>query len=156
MGKLLCEERDLRMSAAVLEGKAVAAAIREEVRAQVAQLKEKGITPKMAVVLVGDDPASVLYARSKEKACKNSGIDFELHKFAETATEDEVIAKLGELSKDASVHGIMLELPAARMNKSGCDGRQFRKGRGASARQQDGCSPQDGLSRSSPTAWFER
>lgn len=118
MGKLLCEERDLRMSAAVLEGKAVAAAIREEVRAQVAQLKEKGITPKMAVVLVGDDPASVLYARSKEKACKNSGIDFELHKFAETATEDEVIAKLGELSKDASVHGIMLELPLPRhMNK---------------------------------------
>jgi methylenetetrahydrofolate dehydrogenase (NADP+)/methenyltetrahydrofolate cyclohydrolase len=106
------------MSAAVLEGKAVAAAIREEVRAQVAQLKEKGITPKMAVVLVGDDPASVLYARSKEKACKNSGIDFELHKFAETATEDEVIAKLGELSKDASVHGIMLELPLPRhMNK---------------------------------------
>ncbi|MGE5580100.1 MAG: bifunctional 5,10-methylenetetrahydrofolate dehydrogenase/5,10-methenyltetrahydrofolate cyclohydrolase [Bacillota bacterium] len=106
------------MSATVLEGKAVAAAIREEVRAQVAQLKEKGITPKMAVVLVGDDPASVLYARSKEKACKNSGIDFELHKFAETATEEEVLAKLGELSKNASVHGIMLELPLPRhMNK---------------------------------------
>lgn len=112
------EERELHMSATVLEGKAVAAAIREEVRAQVAQLKEKGITPKMAVVLVGDDPASVLYARSKEKACKNSGIDFELHKFAETATEEEVLAKLGELSKNASVHGIMLELPLPRhMNK---------------------------------------
>jgi len=106
------------MSATVLDGKAVAAAIREEVRAQVAQLKEKGINPKMAVVLVGDDPASVLYARSKEKACKNSGIDFELHKFAETATEQEVLAKLDELSKDASVHGIMLELPLPKhMNK---------------------------------------
>lgn len=106
------------MSATVLDGKVVAAAIREEVRARVAQLKEKGITPKMAVVLVGDDPASVLYARSKEKACKNSGIDFELHKFAETATEEEVLAKLADLSKDTSVHGIMLELPLPRhMNK---------------------------------------
>ena len=106
------------MPATVIDGKAVAAVIRDEVRAQVAALKEKGINPKMAVVLAGDDPASVLYARSKERACKNSGIDFELHKFPETATEDEVVAKLHELSKDSAVHGIMLELPLPRhMNK---------------------------------------
>jgi len=106
------------MPATVIDGKAVAAIIRDEVRAQVAGLKEKGINPKMAVVLAGDDPASVLYARSKERSCKNSGIDFELHKFSETASEDEVIAKLGELAKDPTVHGIMVELPLPRhMNK---------------------------------------
>lgn len=106
------------MPATVIDGKAVAATIRDEVRAQVALLKEKGINPKMAVVLAGDDPASVLYARSKERACKNSGIDFELHRFGETASEDEVLSKLAELSKDTAVHGIMVELPLPRhMNK---------------------------------------
>lgn len=97
--------------ASILDGKAVAASIREEVRAEVAALKEKGISPKLAVVLVGDDPASVLYARSKERACKNSGIEFELHKFSESASEGELLAKLGELSNDPAVHGIMVELP---------------------------------------------
>jgi methylenetetrahydrofolate dehydrogenase (NADP+)/methenyltetrahydrofolate cyclohydrolase len=97
--------------ATILDGKAVAASIREEVRAEVAALKEKGVSPKLAVVLVGDDPASVLYARSKERACKNSGIEFELHKFSESASEEEVLAKVGELSKDPTCHGIMVELP---------------------------------------------
>jgi methylenetetrahydrofolate dehydrogenase (NADP+)/methenyltetrahydrofolate cyclohydrolase len=104
--------------ATILDGKAVAASIRQEVRAEVAALKEKGVSPKLAVVLVGDDPASVLYARSKERACKNSGIGFELHKFPESASEEEVLAKLDELSKDPGCHGIMVELPLPRhMNK---------------------------------------
>ena len=97
--------------ARILDGKAVAASIREEVRAEVAALIEKGITPKLSVVLVGDDPASVLYARSKERACKNSGIEFELHSFPESASEEEVLAKLAELSSDPNCHGIMVELP---------------------------------------------
>ena len=99
------------MPATIIDGKAIAAAIRDEVKTEVAGLKQKGIVPKLAVVLVGDDPASVMYARSKEKACKNSGIDFELHRFANDATEEEILARLGELSQDASVHGIMVELP---------------------------------------------
>jgi len=97
--------------AKILDGKAVAASIREEVRAEVQALKEQGITPKLAVVIVGEDPASVIYARSKERACKNSGIAFELHSFPETATEEEVLAKLAELSNDPNCHGIMVELP---------------------------------------------
>lgn len=106
------------MPATVIDGKAVAATIREEVKVEVAVLKQHGVNPKMAVILAGDDPASVLYARSKEKACRNSGIDFELHRFAETASEEEVLSKLGELSKDPAVHGIMVELPLPRhMNK---------------------------------------
>lgn len=97
--------------AKILDGKAVAASIREEVRAEVQALKEQGITPKLAVVIVGEDPASVIYARSKERACKNSGIAFELHSFPETATEEEVLAKLAEISNDPNCHGIMVELP---------------------------------------------
>lgn len=97
--------------AKILDGKAVASSIRQEVRAEVKALKEQGITPKLAVVLVGEDPASVLYARSKERACKNSGIEFELHSFPESASEEEVLAKLAELSGDPNCHAIMVELP---------------------------------------------
>lgn len=106
------------MPATTIDGKAVAAAIREEVRAEVTALRERGVIPRMAVVLVGEDPASVLYARSKERACRNSGIEFGLHRFPESAPEEEVLAKLAELSRDPSVHGIMVELPLPRhMNK---------------------------------------
>lgn len=99
------------MSAVIIDGKKVAAEIRDEVVREVQAFKEKGISPKMAVVLVGDDPASVVYARAKEKACQKVGIDYELVSFPASAGEDEVIAKLRELSADPSVHGIMVELP---------------------------------------------
>jgi methylenetetrahydrofolate dehydrogenase (NADP+)/methenyltetrahydrofolate cyclohydrolase len=102
------------MPATIIDGRAIAATIREEVKAEVAALKARGVNPKMAVVLAGDDPASVLYARSKEKACRNSGIDFELRKFAEDASEEDVLGALAELARDASVHGIMVELPLPR------------------------------------------
>ncbi|MGI6643526.1 MAG: bifunctional 5,10-methylenetetrahydrofolate dehydrogenase/5,10-methenyltetrahydrofolate cyclohydrolase [Bacillota bacterium] len=99
------------MPAHLLNGKKVASSIREEVKAEVTALKQKGIHPKMDVLLVGDDPASVLYARAKERACKNSGIGFELHKFPENVQEDEVLRVLVDLSKDPLCHGIMVELP---------------------------------------------
>lgn len=112
------KERNSVMPAAIIDGKAIAAAIREEVKAEVQTLKDRGVSPKMGVVLVGDDPASVLYARSKERACRNSGIGFELFRFAESASEEEVLAKLADLAADASCHGIMVELPLPRhMNK---------------------------------------
>ncbi len=102
------------MAATIIDGKQVARIIRKEVREDIAALKEQNITPKMAVVLAGDDPASVLYARAKEKACKASGIEYELHQFEADANESDVIAKLDELGKDPSVHGIMVELPLPR------------------------------------------
>ncbi len=102
------------MAGTIIDGKSIAAAIREEVRAEVKELREKGVFPKMAVILAGDDPASVLYARSKERACKNSGIDFELHKYPENVQEQEILDKLAELSNDPSCHGIMVELPLPR------------------------------------------
>lgn len=99
------------MSAQLLDGKKVAASIREEIKAEVAALRERGLAPKLSVILAGDDPASVVYARSKEKSCNNVGIDFELFTLPGTAKEEEVLALVDKLNKDDSVHGIMIELP---------------------------------------------
>ncbi|MDK2887575.1 methylenetetrahydrofolate dehydrogenase (NADP+) / methenyltetrahydrofolate cyclohydrolase [Desulfofundulus australicus DSM 11792] len=99
------------MAATLIDGKKVAAEIREEVKAEVARLREQGIVPKLAVVLAGDDPASVVYARSKEKSCSNVGIDFELFTLPGNVPEEEILALIDRLNKDDSVHGIMIELP---------------------------------------------
>jgi len=99
------------MAAELIDGKKVAAAIREEVKKEVASYREAGIAPRLAVLLVGDDPASVVYARSKEKACNNVGIDFELFTLPGTSGEDEVLALVRRLNDDPGVHGVMIELP---------------------------------------------
>lgn len=97
--------------AKLIDGKAIAAEIREEVKAEAMALREKGIIPKLAVILVGDDPASVVYANSKKKAADKVGIDFELFHMAGNTPEAEVIALIEKLNNDRSVHGIMVELP---------------------------------------------
>ncbi|HON87137.1 MAG TPA: bifunctional 5,10-methylenetetrahydrofolate dehydrogenase/5,10-methenyltetrahydrofolate cyclohydrolase [Bacillota bacterium] len=102
------------MPAKIIDGKKIASQILEEVRAEVNELLSRGITPKLSVILVGDDPASVLYARSKERACRKSGIDYELLTFAEDVREETVLEELRELSADKSCHGIMVELPLPR------------------------------------------
>ncbi len=102
------------MPAKIIDGKKIASQILEEVRAEVSELLSRGITPKLSVILVGDDPASVLYARSKERACRKSGIDYELLTFAEDVREETVLEELRELSADKSCHGIMVELPLPR------------------------------------------
>jgi len=99
------------MSATIIDGKKIAAEIREEVKREVEEMRNKGIVPKLAVVLAGDDPASVTYARSKEKACSKVGIEYELFTFPGSVSEEEVLAKIEELNKDEAVHGIMIELP---------------------------------------------
>lgn len=99
------------MAAVVIDGKRIAAEIRDEVAREVQALRERGICPKMAVVLVGDDPASVVYAKAKEKACQKVGIDYELLRFPASTGETEVVTKIRELSQDPAVHGIMVELP---------------------------------------------
>jgi len=102
------------MPAKIIDGKKIASQILKEVRAEVSELLSRGITPRLSVILVGDDPASVLYARSKERACRKSGIDYELRTFAEDAREESVLEELRELSADKSCHGIMVELPLPR------------------------------------------
>ncbi|MGB4327032.1 MAG: tetrahydrofolate dehydrogenase/cyclohydrolase catalytic domain-containing protein [Bacillota bacterium] len=106
------------MSAKIMDGKKIASEILDEVRAEVKALSERGILPKLSVILVGDDPASVMYARSKERACKKSGIDYELITFPSDAKEESVLQELERLSVDQSCHGIMVELPLPEhMNK---------------------------------------
>lgn len=95
----------------LIDGKAVAAKIREEVISEVAQLREQGIAPKLAVILVGDDPASVVYAKSKQTASNKVGIDFELFTLSSATPEQEVLDLIAKLNADDSVHGIMVELP---------------------------------------------
>lgn len=97
--------------ARLLEGKPIAAQIREEVKAEVEKFREQGIIPKMAAILVGDDPASVVYANSKKKASSNVGIEYDLFTLASDTPESQVLDLIEKLNSDVSVHGIMVELP---------------------------------------------
>lgn len=95
----------------LIDGKAIAAQIREEVKAEAEKFRSEGIVPKLAVILVGDDPASVVYAQSKQKAASKLSIDFELFKLDASTPEADVLALIEKLNNDSSVHGIMVELP---------------------------------------------
>jgi len=95
----------------LLDGKAVAKVLKEEIRVEIAQWKDKGVQPKLAVILVGDDPASVVYARSKQKVCEGIGMAFELFTMPANTPEADILARIDVLNKDQEVHGIMIELP---------------------------------------------
>jgi methylenetetrahydrofolate dehydrogenase (NADP+)/methenyltetrahydrofolate cyclohydrolase len=104
--------------AKLIDGKKVAASIREEVASEVSRLREYGIAPRLAVILAGEDPASVLYSRSMEKACLSVGVDFELFNLPGASSGDEVVDLIQRLNDDDSIHGIMIMLPLPRgMNK---------------------------------------
>ena len=99
------------MSAQILDGKALAAEIRSEVKTQVAAFAEKGVSTALAVILVGDDSASQVYVRNKIKACADTGIrSLEFRMPAET-TQQQLLAKIAELNADESVDGILVQLP---------------------------------------------
>lgn len=97
--------------AELLDGKAIAKALKEEIKQEVDAWKEKGVHPKLAVILVGDDPASVVYAKSKQKVSDSLGIDFELFILPADSAENEVLSLLDSLNTNPDVHGIMIELP---------------------------------------------
>ena len=100
------------MSAKIIDGRAVAARVREEVAAEVAQLGElTGQRPGLATILVGDDPASAIYVANKRKACAEVGIaDRHRHLPAE-ASEAEIAAVIDESNADQAINGILLQLP---------------------------------------------
>lgn len=99
------------MSAQILDGKALAAEIRSEVKTQVAALAEKGVSTALAVILVGDDSASQVYVRNKIKACADTGIrSLEFRMPAET-TQQQLLAKIAEFNADENVDGILVQLP---------------------------------------------
>ena len=94
-----------------IEGKLLASQVKDRVAAGVAQLKEKGIEPCLAVIMVGENPASQVYVKGKVKDCAECGIkSLEIHLPAET-TQEELLQKLAELADDASVHGLLVQLP---------------------------------------------
>jgi methylenetetrahydrofolate dehydrogenase (NADP+)/methenyltetrahydrofolate cyclohydrolase len=95
----------------VIDGKAVAAAVLEECRSEVAELKAKGITPGLAVVLVGDDPASQVYVGSKVRTCGDLGIYSQKIVLPAETTQDELLAVVRELNSDSAIHGILVQSP---------------------------------------------
>ena len=94
-----------------IDGKAVAAAVREEVRERVARLAARGIVPGLAAILVGDDPASRVYVGNKEKACADAGIRSFRHRLPASTPEGELFALVARLGRDPEVHGILVQLP---------------------------------------------
>jgi methylenetetrahydrofolate dehydrogenase (NADP+)/methenyltetrahydrofolate cyclohydrolase len=100
------------MSAEILDGKAVAAEIREKVAAEVASLKAAhGLTPGLAVVLVGEDPASQVYVRNKKKQTVEAGMNSFEHVLDASTSQDELLALIDKLNNDPQVHGILVQLP---------------------------------------------
>ncbi|MEJ2490778.1 MAG: bifunctional methylenetetrahydrofolate dehydrogenase/methenyltetrahydrofolate cyclohydrolase FolD [Desulfuromonadales bacterium] len=95
----------------IIDGKAIAAEIREEIAADVAALKEQGVTPGLAVVLVGEDPASRVYVTMKEKACEKAGIFSDEHKLPAATTQAQLLALIEDLNNDARIDGILVQLP---------------------------------------------
>lgn len=95
----------------IIDGKAIAADIRKEIAADVVALKEQGVTPGLAVVLVGEDPASRVYVSMKEKACEQAGIFSDEHKLPAETTEAQLLALIEELNSDERIDGILVQLP---------------------------------------------
>lgn len=99
------------MSAVLLDGKAIAASIREQIRARVEQAKQNGTVPGLTVVLVGEDPASKVYVRNKERACKEVGFASQVLRLSQDTTQQQLLEVVRSLNSDASVHGILVQLP---------------------------------------------
>ena len=94
-----------------IDGKAVAAQVRAQVAQDAAALKARGVQPGMAVVLVGDDPASKIYVNNKKKACAETGIDSEEHILPAETTQEELLALIEKLNADEKIHGILVQSP---------------------------------------------
>lgn len=99
------------MSAQIIEGKKVSDQMRVEMIEEVAALKDKNVIPGLAVVLVGDDPASKVYVGSKEKACQQLGIYSEVHRLAADTSEEELLSLIDRLNGQATINGILVQLP---------------------------------------------
>lgn len=95
----------------IIDGKSISASIREELKKRVEALRQKGVVPGLAVILVGDDPASAVYVRNKEKACEETGIYSVVHRLGAQTSEEDVISLVRSLNNDDRIHGILVQLP---------------------------------------------
>ncbi len=99
------------MSAKVIDGNAVARHVRSVWKTRVDVLKARGVTPGLAVIIVGDSPASRIYVRNKVKACGEVGLHSETHEFPANAAEPMIITRIEELNRNPKIHGILVQLP---------------------------------------------
>ncbi len=95
----------------IIDGKKIAAEIRKELAEEVAALRKDDKVPGLAVVLVGEDPASQTYVRMKEKACQEVGLHSEVHRLDESTTQEELLDLIQNLNNDDAIHGILVQLP---------------------------------------------
>ena len=95
----------------IIDGKKLAKQIRENLKIECEELKEKGINPKLAVIMVGDDKASKIYVKNKSKACNEIGIKYEEYLLDENINQNELIELIEKLNNDKTVHGILLQSP---------------------------------------------
>src|SRR5687767_1478919 len=99
------------MTAEIIDGKQIALDIRAEVKEETRELVDKGVTPGLATVLVGDDPASAVYVRSKRKACADAGIKAWDHDLPASTPQNDLLDLIADLNSDQTVHGILVQLP---------------------------------------------
>jgi len=95
----------------IIDGKKIASEVRKEIADETAALKEKEITPGLAVIIVGTNPASQVYVRNKKKACDEVGFHSEVYELPEETTEEELLALVRRLNEDNAIHGILVQLP---------------------------------------------
>ena len=99
------------MTAQILDGKVMSASLRAEIAERVQKLKEQGVTPGLAVILVGNDPASEIYVRNKGNGCAETGMYSRTLNMPEETTQEQLEAAIEELNTDPSIHGILVQLP---------------------------------------------
>lgn len=102
------------MSATLIDGKAIAAMYRQELAVRVARLRDRGTVPGLAVVLVGEDPASQVYVRNKALACGATGIRSEVHRLSANTSQSQLVSFVERLNADPAIHGILVQLPLPR------------------------------------------
>ena len=102
------------MTAQLIDGNALSRQLRTQVSERVAALKARGLIPGLAVILVGDNPASQVYVRNKVKACEDTGMHSVLERYDAAMTEAELLARVEALNQDPSIHGILVQLPLPR------------------------------------------
>src|SRR6266550_3838949 len=98
----------------LIDGKAIAQRINDESRQTVVALKARGVTPGLAVVIVGEDPASLAYVRSKDRMCHALGMHSIKHELSAGTTQDELVALVRQLNADLAIHGILVQSPLPR------------------------------------------
>ena len=97
--------------AVLIDGKVISTKIKEELKQEVTEMKAQGITPCLAVILVGDDSASAIYVRNKKRACEYVGIESRSYELPEDTTQEELEKLVTSLNEDENVDGILVQLP---------------------------------------------